>query len=121
MQELQFDAAAIDALGAPIVWLHSIQEDDDTGSVFISLNADGLPPRVYALGCQEGTPLSYINHSVDGYDTLRDEIDLTSILYELPLHRYLNVLFDNSSSPLQTGVILSTSDELGLVYEEVTR
>jgi hypothetical protein len=109
MMDLQFDAAAIAKLGAAAVWLHSSQSDEDTGSVWISSRTDSRPPRVYALGCEPGTPLSYINHSIDDYDTLHDPLDLTPVLQDLASHRYLNVLYSAGFS-LSTGDVITDPD-----------
>jgi hypothetical protein len=106
MMHLQFDAAQISKLGTPALWLHSSQSNEDTGSVWISSRHDSHPPRIYAAGCGPGTPLSYINANIDSYDTLRDPIDISSVLKDLSSHKYLNVFFEHDFS-------FSTTDTLG--------
>jgi hypothetical protein len=100
-------------LGSAHVWIHSSQSSEDTGSVWISSRADSYPPRVYAGGCEPGTPLSYINANIDSYDTLRSQLDLTPVLATLGSCKYLNVAFEHDYS-------VSTSDFLSDGPDEFT-
>jgi hypothetical protein len=92
--ELQFKAADILKLGTPKLHLHSSQSNDDTGSAWVSAHTDSRAPRVYAFGCEPGTPLSYINNSLDSYDRLNDPIDISSVLDALGSSRYLFVVYE---------------------------
>ena len=105
MMHLQFDAAAVLRLGTTKLWLHSYQSNEDTGSVWVSSHGAARPPRVYAAGCEPGTPLSYINANIGSYDTLREEIDIIGVSLQMPTHKYLNVVFDH-------GFTFSVGDEL---------